>query len=64
MDWGEIATFISTIGFPAAMAILMWRALRDEQDAHRQEAQALAQSINANTNAITELTTYIRGTRE
>ena len=46
---------ISTIGFPIVAFLLMWRALMDEKDAHKEEIALLKESLDNNTNILTNL---------
>lgn len=49
VDWQAIGTFVSTLGFPIAMCILMWRyntkTMEDVKQALNNNTQALQQVI-------------------
>lgn len=43
----DFVTIIQTIGFPIACAVAMFVMLQSEQQAHREEAAKLSETINA-----------------
>lgn len=51
----EIMSAISTVGFPIAMALLMFWYLQKETENHRMETEGLKEAINDLKMAITTL---------
>lgn len=60
----EIAQIVATIGFPSAVCLLLLNYVKNLSETHREESKSYQQSINANTNAITELTTWLKSRSE
>lgn len=56
----EIAQIVATIGFPSAVCLLLLGYVKNLSETHREESKAYQQSINANTNAINELTIWLK----
>lgn len=56
----EIAQMVATIGFPSAVCLLLLNYVKSLAETHREESAAYQQSINANTNAINELTIWLK----
>lgn len=56
----EIAQIVATIGFPSAVCLLLLNYVKNLSETHREESKSYMQSINANTNAITELTAWLK----
>ena len=56
----EIAQMVATIGFPSAVCLLLLSYVKSLSETHREESKAYQQSINANTNAINELTIWLK----
>lgn len=56
----EIAQMVATIGFPSAVCLLLLNYVKSLAETHREESKAYQQSINANTNAISELTIWLK----
>lgn len=50
----EIKEWITTLGFPIAMCVLMWRKITDSDEKQ-------SNLITELTKAVTELTAYIKG---
>lgn len=50
-----LLTAISTVGFPIVMCGAMFWYLNEERKAHEKETAGLRESLDANTNAITQL---------
>lgn len=50
-----ILTAISTVGFPIVMCVAMFWYLNEERKTHEKETAGLRESLDANTNAITQL---------
>lgn len=59
-DMNEIAQIVATIGFPSAVCLLLLGYVKNLSETHREESKAYQQSINANTNAINELTIWLK----
>lgn len=56
MDFNLITDFISTIGFPIAACVAMY-IMNDKQDKrHKEEIDALRETVELNTRAIDKLT--------
>ena len=45
----QIANFITTIGFPIAMCLLVFWRMSKESEAHREEVKTLKDTIQENT---------------
>lgn len=59
MDVQAVTTIISTVGFPIAACIYMAYLVKDMNEKHSTETDTLKESINANTQAISELKVLI-----
>ena len=55
MDINDIATIISSLGFPAAIAVLLLRYIGTLNETHKQELDTLRTAIENNTIIITKL---------
>lgn len=55
MDLQGILTAVSTVGFPIVCTGALFWQLKNEQDNHKEEMNALKDVITQNTIAITEL---------
>ena len=64
MDPNEITALITTVGFPIVMCLIMWKALQDSTEAHKQEMDGLKESLNQNTVVIAELKTIMKDIAE
>ncbi len=60
----EIATLISTVGFPVAMCLLMYYQNSELTKTHKEETNELKKAIENNTIILTELTTLIKNNKE
>lgn len=60
----DIATLISTVGFPIAMCLLMWYQNSELTKTHKEETNELKKAIENNTVILTELTTLIKNQSE
>lgn len=60
----DIATLISTVGFPVAMCLLMWYQNSELTKTHKEETSELKKAIENNTVILTELTTLIKNNKE
>lgn len=56
----EVVTLVSTVGFPAAMCLLMGYYVMRREEEHGKEMAELKKAINNNTNAITKLAERMR----
>lgn len=59
MDVQAVTSLISTVGFPIAACIYMAYLVKDMNEKHSAETSVLKDSINANTQAISELKVLI-----
>lgn len=60
----DVATLISTVGFPIAMCLLMWYQNNELSKTHKEETTELKKAIENNTVILTELTTLIKNQKE
>ena len=51
----NIVAVIAQVGFPIVCCLLLWKALVDEKDAHKEETAKLMEAINNNTQALIKL---------
>lgn len=56
----QFVNILSTVGFPAALCVIMLKYIVDQRDAHKAESDAYRKAIDANTTAITALTTWLQ----
>lgn len=56
----QLVNILSTVGFPAALCVIMLKYIVDQRDAHKAESEAYRSAIDANTTAITALTTWLQ----
>lgn len=59
MDVQAVTSLISTVGFPIVACIYMAYLVKDMNEKHSAETSVLKDSINANTQAISELKVLI-----
>lgn len=59
MDIANVTSLISTVGFPIAACIYMAYIVKDMNDKHKTEMDAMRDAINSNTNAINKLEALI-----
>lgn len=64
MDFAQIGSFISTVGFPVVMCIMMYDRMGKQDERHEEEIQKLTETINNNTVAINVLSAKIDGKGE
>lgn len=57
----EVVTLISTVGFPAAMCLLMGWYIWKREEEHAKEMKEMQKAINNNTAAITKLVAKLDG---
>lgn len=53
--FNEILTAVSTVGFPAAMCLIMAWYIKEREEEHGKEMSELKTAINNNTIAVTTL---------
>lgn len=58
--FNEILTAISTVGFPAAMCLLMAWYISKREEEHGKEMSELKKAINNNTLAVNKLSERIK----
>lgn len=51
----DLATLISTLGFPIAMCLIMCYYINKINDAHKEETQKFAEALNNNTLVLQKL---------
>lgn len=51
----EIVTAISTVGFPIAMALLLFWNMREQNESHRLESKEFTSAIDRNTMVMQKL---------
>lgn len=59
MDVQAVTSLISTVGFPIVACVYMAYLVKDMNEKHSAETDTLKESINANTQAISELKVLI-----
>lgn len=71
MDAQGITALIGSVGFPIVMCLIMWKYMEQIQsdnketisklnESHKEEVDALKESLNNNTNVLTELKTMLQ----
>ena len=60
MDATQASQLISSVGFPIVACMIMWKTLQDTTDAHKEEMDAMKESLNHNTVVLAELKTLIQ----
>lgn len=56
----EIAQIISTLGFPIAMALMLFWKMDKQDESHKEEIDKMTQALNQNTLAIQQLIDKIK----
>ena len=51
----NIVAIIAQVGFPIVCCLLLWKALVDEKDAHKEETVKMTEALNNNTQALIKL---------
>ena len=59
MDEQVITTMIGSLGFPIVMCIIMIKLIFTMEESHKEEIDALKESLNNNTNVLTRLETML-----
>jgi len=60
MDATQASQLISSVGFPIVACMIMWKTLQDSTAAHKEEMDAMKESLNHNTVVLVELKTLIQ----
>ena len=60
MDTTQVSQLISGLGFPVVACMIMWKTLQDSTAAHKEEMDAMKESLNHNTVVLAELKTLIQ----
>ena len=60
MDASQVSQLISGVGFPIVACMIMWKTLQDGTAAHKEEIDAMKESLNHNTVVLAELKTLIQ----
>ena len=60
MDATQASQLISSVGFPIVACMIMWKTLQDSTAAHKEEMDAMKESLNHNTLVLAELKTLIQ----
>lgn len=55
MDVQQIASLISSIGFPVVMCLLIFQRMDKQDTYHQEQIRAMTESLNKNTEAINML---------
>ena len=59
MDTQAITTMIGSLGFPIVMCIIMIKLIFTMEESHKEEIDALKESLNNNTNVLARLETML-----
>ncbi len=60
MDAQAFSQIISSVGFPIVACVIMWKSLQDSTAAHKEEMDAMKESLNQNTLVLSELKQMIK----
>lgn len=60
MDFTAVSQLISSVGFPIAACIALFWQMTKESERHKAEMDALKESLNQNTLAITKLVLFMQ----
>ena len=60
MDIDQIINLISNVGFPVAMCAALFYYMIQQDKKHKEETDKLSETLQANTNVLTELCTLIK----
>lgn len=55
-----VTQLISTLGFPIAMCLIMFKYMQDESENHKKEVDALKDSLKENTVVLADLKSMIQ----
>lgn len=60
MDFSAVSQLISSVGFPIAACVALFWQMNRESNQHKEEMDALKESLNQNTLAITKLVLFMQ----
>lgn len=60
MDFSTLSQLISSVGFPIAACVALFWQMNRESTQHKEEMDALKESLNQNTLAITKLVLFMQ----
>lgn len=60
MNVSDVTNILSNVGFPVAMCLLLFYYMERQNERHKQETDKLNETLQGNTNVLTELTTLIK----
>lgn len=60
MDFSAVSQLISSVGFPIAACVALFWQMNKESTQHKEEMDALKESLNQNTIAITKLVLFMQ----
>lgn len=60
MDFSAVSQLISSVGFPIAACVALFWQMNKESTQHKEEMDALKESLNKNTLAITKLVLFMQ----
>ena len=61
MEYSDVISMVSSVGFPIVMCLLLWYQMRQSEEMHRQEINSLTDVISDVKTALTELRDAITG---
>lgn len=64
MDTQTLTQLVSSVGFPIVACLIMWKALQDSTAAHKEEMDAMRESMNQNTVVLAELKQMLQDLRD
>lgn len=64
MDIQTLTQLVSSVGFPIVACLIMWKALQDSTAAHKEEIDAMQESLNQNTVVLAELKQMLQDLRD
>lgn len=64
MDTQTLTQLVSSVGFPIVACLIMWKALQDSTAAHKEEMDAMRESLNQNTVVLAELKQMLKDLRD
>ena len=60
MDFNNVTTFITTVGFPIAMCCGLFWYCTKQNEQHKQESDKLSEAIHEMSIALQQLTDYLK----
>ena len=60
MDFSAVSQLISSVGFPIAACVALFWQMNRESTQHKEDMDALKESLNQNTLAITKLVLFMQ----